>query len=210
MTETIETIETTVAQIAAAVPSVAAAHEEYLAARKVEQAAEAELLRSVIVLAKPALRAISTRPQTCSDWREDEYDERRTERASWAGLYLAGEGSRPGPEREGRRGPSGHDTTDGTYGGTDLFLCADGELRSLSYEGTWSNWQGSYSPWRSTEVWETPETVVGDGWAPSVAEIVGALAQALQKEADGKRPERSKAARERAAKLSALAALLQL
>jgi len=210
--QTVSTIEQTVSIIETAAPTVAGnltAHEEAIAE---ERAAAAALLARVVDLARPGRRAVSSRPLICEDWEERDEEgyrlddaEPRTERADWAGLYL-GEG-RPGPERVDRW-RNGQEQTRGTWGGTDLFLLPDGTFRTLTYSGTWSRWQGASSPWIAEEEEPEIEEIVAAKWAPSLSQIVKTLAAALTKEAEGGRVKATKAARDRAERLRALAALL--
>jgi len=210
MTET-SNIEQSIHTIETAAPTVASnltAHEDAISQ---ERAAAVALLGRAVELARPGLRAVSSRPLVCEDWedRDDGFqlddEEPRTERADWAGLYL-GDG-RPGPERVDRW-RQGQEQTRGTWGGTDLFLLPDGTFKSLSYSGTWSRWQGSSSPWMADEADEEIEAVVAAKWAPSGGQSVKRLAEALQKELDGGRQKATKAALDRAERLRALAALL--
>lgn len=199
-------IEKNVETIKTLAPVVAQAAEESNAAHAEQQQAEIALLAQVVELVKPALRAISSRPLTCSDWTGLDGDEKpRTERATWAGVCLTG---RPGPVQRGARSASGRDNTRGAWGGTDLFLRPDGTFVTLAYIGTWSNWQDARSPWHSKFAPKTVQTVITEDWAPSLAEIVNVLASKLTAEVNGKRSEATRAARERAAKLRALAALI--
>ncbi len=207
MTET-SNIEQSIHTIETAAPTVASnltAHEDAISQ---ERAAAVALLARVVELARPGLRAVSSRPLICEDWEEGyrlDDAEPRTERADWAGLYL-GEG-RPGPERVDRW-RNGQEQLAGPWGGTDLFLLPDGTFRTLTYSGTWSRWQGASSPWIAEEEEPEIEEIVAAKWAPSVGAIVKRLADALQKEIDGGRAKATKTALDRAERLRALARLL--
>ena len=188
-------------QIATLTNTVAAEHEAHVAAIEAEHAAEVELLRAVIEMARPALKAIASRIESSSrwgstgnglyPWEEIEYCGRR-------GLFLDPD-TTAGPTRE-RRG----DQNRGSYVGTDLFLMTDGSILGMEYNGHWSQWQGETSGWTS-EVQNIPlETLT----SREIHDAIRAIGAALQKQADGHKNKRTVAALERAAKIAAVTALI--
>lgn len=187
--------------IRSAVPTVVREHEESEAAREEERIALAKLLDAVVVIAKPALRAVGTRPKTA--WRIWYVDSVRTDDETT--LY---------PQRcvclSVDAGPCCKKTEQfaGIYHGFDLFVREDGAIIQFEYDGAWSNWQGSSSGWEAT-VTEYPSAhdAVRDGWT-DVPDYIDRLAGILQ-EALGSRLKATTRARENAERLTATATLLR-
>lgn len=185
---------TTLAELA---PRVAAQHEEHQAALAALAAEEAALLDRVVEIVRPALRALSSRPlvgqRTC--WPDRVSTATADTRADWRGVRLAGDG----PDEDHPR------ANDGAYEGTDLYLRPDGTWSRLRYSGTWSRWQGATSEWEAeVEVLATAQVVR----TYEVADLVRALLAACERQLAGNATARTAAARQRAAKLAALVALL--
>lgn len=199
--------DTEIELIGAVAADVAAQSEAFAAARTEEQRAEALLLARVIAAIGPvALRACSTRPvlvESCTGLARD--DQRETyERADWAGILVRGSIE---PVEDCPRANSGSYDPDWR-----LYLLPDGSWREVYRTGTWSRWQGAGYAWTS----EVEKLSVGDTCAEIVheydatEEIITALATALSRQLRGNLGKRAEQARERAAKLAAVAALLNL
>jgi hypothetical protein len=177
--------------------------------------AEAELLARVIDLARPALRAIGTRPVIryhIAHHADVNYNggARTEERYEQRCVPLSA--SEFGPEEDCPR------ANEGTYGGKDLGLREDGVLVQFDYSGDWSRWQGSSWGYEAeiTE-YESAADALADGWhtskpdgfAPRGVDLyLDRLAQTLES-AVGKRKDRVKADRARAEKLAAVSSLLK-
>jgi hypothetical protein len=191
--------ETEIAKIAARIPQIVADHAAAVAAREELIAAETALLDRLIAIVKPAIQAIGDRPcisyatsggkNNCNPWTEDE-------RAAWRGVCTTD--AKPGPARTKR----GDDST-GPYEGNDLFLCADGTWCELTYEGTWSIWEGATDSWKATATVLTTATVAREY---DVDAIVGRLCQVVIEA--GTREKSTAKARARAEQLRALIVLL--
>jgi hypothetical protein len=192
-------IETQIAKAAARVPQIVADHDAAVAAHQEVITAEAVLLDRLIAIVKPALQALGTRPlrsyatsdgkNGCNPWSEEE-------RFAWRGICATD--TRPGPSRDKR----GDDNT-GTYGSGDLFLCADGTWWELTYEGTWSNWQGATSSWEATAKSMTTAAVARKY---DFEAIIGRLCQVVTEV--GSREKATAKAKDRAERLQALVVLL--
>lgn len=172
------------------------------AAHAAQRAAEVALIEAVLAkLPAAALNAIGTRPQVRYVLRHvgTKHADTTRDHAVWRGLHI---------DYEGAVGPScvgdGCDTH-GTYVGGDLFLTAEG-FRVLDYTGAWSNWQGQTSSWESTD---EAVTVVRAVELAGAEAIVECIASALRRYIDGGAKKTAAAAQARAAKLTALAALLR-
>lgn len=178
-------------------PRVAAQHEEHQAALAALAAEEAALLDRVVGIVRPALRALSSRPlvgsRTC--WHGASTST-STHRADWRGVRLAGS---DGPDEDHPR------DNDGAYEGSDLYLRPDGTWTQLAYTGTWSRWQGATCEWEAEAVTLTVAQVVAEY---EVADLVRALLAACERQLAGNATARTAAARQRAATLAALVALL--
>lgn len=176
---------------------VATQHDAMAAAITDERHAAAEVLARAVEVARPALRAISSRvlqerrtfwPTSVETATEETYHDVR-------GLRLAGDG----PERDHPR------ANDGAIEGEDLLLLDDGRFVRLTWSGSWTRWQGRSSESRSElEILTLAEVVAG--W--DLDEILAALAKALEAQLSGRAEKTTKAATERAEKLRAVAALL--
>ena len=192
-------IESLITQIAARVPQVVADHAAATAAHDEVLAAETALLDRLVAVVRPTIQSLGTRPVTmhassggkngCHPWTEET-------RADWRAI-CATEG-KPGPSRDKR----GDDTT-GTYGSSDLFLRADGTWCTLTYDGTWSLWQGAVSSWEATQKVLTTAEVAREY---DVDAIIGRFCQVVI--AAGSREKSTAKAKDRAEKLQALVVLL--
>ena len=191
-----------VTQIATLTNTVAAEHEAHVAAIEAEHAAEVELLRAVIEMARPALKAIASRIKTENHWgstgngvypwgEEAHYEQR--------GLYLDPDDT-VGPGRS-RRG----DQNRGSYVGADRFILVDGSILELEYDGQWSQWQGETSGWTSTQAVVPLEKLSSE----QIHDAIRAIGAALQKQADGNKTKRTAASIARATKITAMTALLK-
>ena len=190
-------IEECVAKIQALAPTVGVEYDAQQAAISAERDAETAVLERAIELARPALRAISSRIQTgyrdngggrdgCHHVEGKEWSKER-------GLVLVDDLD---------RGTHG-DGNSGWYGGDRLYLLADGSLARSKRKGSWSRWQGV------GEEWEAPLTRVSVRSAMDeyeLADCLKVISEALQAQV-GKRD--AKAPQARAERLAALVALLK-
>lgn len=182
--------------------TVASQHAEYEAAVAAEEEADAALLTALVETVRPALRALSSRPLIASRtwWVDNISTDTETRRAEWRGLYMRAVSDSPsGPAQDYPRANSG------AFVGRDLFLREDGTWVRLTYAGSWSKWQGSSDEWEAEEQVLTALEVAQEY---KVADIVESVRAALQAQLDGAKGSRTKAARERAARVAALAALV--
>jgi hypothetical protein len=196
----IENVESLIPQVAARVPQIVADHAAASAAHEEMIAAEAMLLDRLVAIVRPAIQAIGTRPRIssassggnngCNPWSEEE-------RAAWRAISAASD-AKPGPTRD-KRG----DENMGSYGGSDLFLLADGTWCELAYEGTWSNWQGATSSWTASS---KALTTIEVARAYDVDEVVARLCQVVTEA--GSRAKSTAKAKARAEQLQALVVLL--
>ncbi len=192
-------IAETITQITKRIPQIVVDADTAEAAHAAEVVAHVTLLDRVVALVRPALRALSTRPLVSSRWSNGQNGlhpwEKHT-RAAWRGIYLGEYQSGPVEKTCG-------DENTGTYAGQDLFLAEDGTWRRLRYSGSWSRWQGSTSGWESTEQTLSTRDVVGKYDAEKIISAIGAVVAEA-----GSREAATHAAKERAAKISALVTLL--
>lgn len=186
----------TAKSLAESVAAVASEHQEAQEAHRQANEAEAELLARVVEMAKPALKALSTRPKVSSTttWHNVETHTEKTF-AGWAGLRLAGDGADEDFPRD----------NSGSYEGCDLFLLPDGTWKELVYTGSWSRWQGAGSHWEAEERERSTAQVVAKY---DVDDLVTELVAAIDK-AKGTRAGSTKAALARAEKFRGLAVLLK-
>jgi hypothetical protein len=177
---------------------VAEQHSDLEAAVGEERAAEEELLGKLVDAVRPALKALSSRlkatervwwPTSVETATEKSYHEER-------GVRLAGSG----PERDHPR------ANDGAVEGLDLVLLADGEFARLDWSGSWTRWQGRTSTEESALTRLSLREVV-DEW--DVDEIAARLHELLEQHLSGRATKTGAAARERAEKLRAVAALMK-
>lgn len=160
-------------------------------ARRDLDAARADLLASVVTVVRPALRALSSRvARTWTKTREGE----ASEPAPWRGIRLLGEG----PLTVGN-------ASRGAVRGRSLYLSSEGALVSCSYVGRWSKVEGEVSFWRLESSPVSALGAVEDGWDAELA--MRALADALDHQLEGAKPERTRAMRERAERINAVAVL---
>lgn len=202
--------ESQIEVIRSAVPTLVAEGDDAHTAQEDAKGAAAVLLQRVIDHARPALRYVGTRPRISMS---DPCDDRRpTKYTYYASRCIA---------LVGETGPDLEDYGNyGRYHGYDLFLRDDGRLVQFQYAGHWNAYQNEPIWWRAIEPWDNGDAehpaaitvytsvadAVRDGWTDVdgyIAEISAAMTKAL-----GSRVGATKAARQRAVRLSALAQLL--
>jgi len=193
-----EVTSETLATLATTAATVATQHQEYQAALGTQQQAEAALLTRIIETVKPALRALASgiyRTWRCTSGRngcnpveEKDYFEER-------GVCLVDDFDRDKDESGNR----------GTYGGSRLYLLSDGRLAEVDREGTWSCWQGE---WDSEECTLAIVDAAHAVKTYELTDMIEVLTAKLNEQIKGVKPTRTKAARERADKLAALATLV--
>jgi hypothetical protein len=179
--------------------TVAEQHAEQQAAYGAERAAEAAVLEAALAAARPALRALVGRivREERTRWHDNAYTSTERDYHEERGVAIAGDG----PERLHPR------DTDGRWAGHTLYLLEDGRLAQVAWGGTWTKWQGRGSAQTGDlHVYESVLACVEDGW--DAEEAVEGLAEALERQASGRAPERAAKARERAERLRAVAKLL--
>lgn len=200
-TNTTDALTTAIATLADTIAPLVQAHAESEAAQADELAAQTALVTRILEIARPSVRALGTRPQISDEFISGggQVD---TKRAPWRGIVLSCEPRQIGPERKGRT----HDSNEGAYSGSDVFLREDGALVRLNYSGAWSNWQNATCSWEATEDVLTVEDFCARWEASEPAELIAHLLKLAQSAGD--RGKVTAAARERAAKYRALAALL--
>jgi hypothetical protein len=185
--------------IAATAAQVAAQHGELESAIDAERYAEAAILERAIAAAKPALRAICSALRsrdTTTGLADPDKQRREYETHAERGLRLDGDAK---AEREQSRADSG------TYGGSALYLLDDGTLAERTWSGRWTRWQGGTDETLSTLRPVTPREAM-DSW--DLDDCIESLRAALEGQLTGKSPERAKAARARAEKLTAVGKLI--
>jgi hypothetical protein len=163
------------------------------------ESAEAALLDATVEAAKPGLRAVSSRIQIGHrQWWPDgsvcTNDEDQ---------YLDGRGLRV----EGG-GPSEDNPTanDGAVVGEDLYLLEDGRWLGVTYEGSWTRWQGRSSGWTATTR-ELTSLEVASEWV--AASVIQTISSALESQVSGKREKATRKALERAEQVRAVTTLLE-
>jgi hypothetical protein len=198
--------EETLAAIADFATRAAAGHDAQLAAGAAETAAEAEILARAVALAKPGLRAASSRirvgyrmwwPNNTETADANEYA------PDIRGVFLGGEDK---PVGEGKAGAiKDHPRSDvGAYEGADIFLLTDGTFVEARYSGRWSKWQGASSEWRAELV---PMTVAQVAAEYGLDALLTELAGQLERQATAERP--TAAMQARTDRLRSLAVLLR-
>ena len=192
-------IEAQISTITALVPQIVADYDASTAAHEELLVAEAELLERVFAIARPAIRAIGDRPlvsSTSSGGRDGCNFRAEAVRADWRGICVSDDKTRPSRDTRG-------DDTQGTYGGTDLFLRADGTWCALTYAGTWARWQGAVSAWTTSAKSMTSIEVAHKYDADR---IIGQISLAVT--AAGSREKATARAKQLAEKLAAVVHLL--
>ena len=188
----IESLAATASQVA----DLATAQQD---AADAERRAEVELLDRAIDVVRPALRALASRivvERTVSGIGTDR--ERSSYRVSeHRGLLVGGTAE---PELDAPR------DSRGKYEGSGLYLLADGTWLGVTYEGSWSKYQGEGRHWDGAEVALSTDGVLAH-WTDADV-VIAALRDALEAQLNSKRAERTLRALGRAAKLRALSELL--
>jgi len=200
-TDTTTNLEASLTKLSDTIAPLVAAHAASEEAKTDELAAQVALVARILEIARPAVRALGSRPKTSNDYIAGEGDVGST-RASWRGLILTCTTKELGPSRDKLR----RDDNDGTYEGRDVFLRDDGQLVELAYSGSWSNWQGSRCGWTTEERTITVEAFCRN-WATSAPDRLVVQLQALA-DAAGDRDKVTKVSRARASKYRAILALL--
>lgn len=173
-------------------------------AHAVERAAAVIALKAIIDKVKPGLRSIAKQIKTSERvyWIGNTYTDSKEKFHAMRGIYL-GEG-KPGPVRK-----SSGDQNRGGHSGADTFLLTDGTLLEVQYDGRWSNWQGEDSEFTSTQEFLTVEEAIASDQSDIQPENVAKLlADLFSRVINGNGPDRSKAATERAERLTAIAKLM--
>jgi hypothetical protein len=186
-----ENIETLAGKVATLVGVV----DDHELAIAMERAAEAALLERVVAEVRPALRAICGKIQRGHRWWQQSTPE-AGEEARWfteRGVWLDGGLEKDCPQ-----------ANDGAYGGDGLYLLEDGHFARVRYSGNWSRWQATSSEWQAELGVLDLDSVVKQY---DVEPLVDVLLAAIDKQL-ATRPDRTKAARERAATLAAVTTLL--
>lgn len=171
---------------------IAAAYAERETAIEEAKVAEAALLEAVIARVRPALRAIGRRQIVC----EQDGEERMTSER-----YVVLTSDRLYPSRLRRR----LDDTSGICDGADVAITDSGKIMIAEYAGTWSQWQGGISDWEATLRVASAREVCRV-W--KVDHMIARISEELAEKDAGKIAARTQAARDRAAKISAITALL--
>ncbi len=184
--------------------TVAAEAKEADTAREQLEAAQADLFERVIKTARPALRAIGTRPLIAYSIKhhadvnyyggiEEE------ERPPWRAVCLSAESF--DPTEDAPR------ANEGSFEGEDLAVREDGILVELRYSGSWSRWQGSSWGWTAEVIeYANPAEAIGAGWT-DIDSYIERLTEALDT-AIGSRKKAVAANRARAEQLGAIVSLL--
>lgn len=169
---------------------IAAAYAEREEAKESEKAAEAALLEAVIARVRPALRALGTR-QVVSEYGGEE--QKTPDR------YVVLTSARLGPSRLRKS----LEDTSGVCDGADVALSETGKILIAEYSGTWSQWQGGADHWEATLRVATALEVCRE-WR--IDYMIARISEEIAAQ-HGIRAN-TKASRDRAAKLSAISALL--
>jgi len=199
MTDT-DTLEADLSKLAAAISTVVAVNVEADQAHAEKLAAQVALVARILEMARPAARALGTRPKL-ADTFIVEGGTIVDQHAIWRGVILTCEPRGAGPSRKST--PSDNE---GMYEGADVFLRDDGALVELSYEGSWSRWQGTRCEWRGTPREITVEEFCRDWTAADPAKLVAQLLALA--DAAGDRTKAIAKARARMDKFRAVLALL--
>jgi hypothetical protein len=200
MTDT-DTLEADLSKLAATISTVVTTHSEAEAAHADKLSAQAALVARILEIARPAARALGTRPKIADTYIVDG-GMITDQHAIWRGVILTCDPRQIGPSRKTIK----RDDTQGVYEGVDVFLRDDGALVELSYEGSWSLWQGTRCEWRATEHEITVEEFCRDWTAADPAKLVAQLLALA--EAAGDRTKAIAKARARMDKFRAVLALL--
>lgn len=182
-------------KLAATADTVAAEHRELTTAIDAKHEQAAALLTAVVERIRPALPALASGVWRSyrSWWPTNIYNTDEHDTFKWRGLLVAGSG----PEED-------HPQSDqGGYEGGGLWLADDGRWYRVTYDGSWSRWQGADSQWEACADRLTVSQVV---LAYDVDEIVTAITAALDSHV-GRRAKATASATETAERLAALTTL---
>lgn len=187
------------------VSKVATEDNEAGMARTAKTKAEGELLERVIEMAKPALKAVGTRPQIAyhiSHHADVNYYGGVQTEERYAARCVPLSADKFGPEEDCPR------ANEGRYEGRVFAVRDDGVLVQLTYSGDWSRWQGSsFGYTADVQEYRNALDAIQDGWA-KVDEYIERLSKALEG-AVGKRKSRTETDRKRADKVTAVFNLLK-
>jgi hypothetical protein len=195
-------VTTDLTKLSNTITPLVAAHAASEAAKADELAAQISLVTRILEIARPAARALGTRPSICDQFVVSGGGDSKEARAPWRGIVLSCKSRQIGPSRK----KTSVDANDGDYEGEDVFLREDGKLVELSYKGSWSNWQGAHCAWHSVERVISVEEFCRDWDCAAPALLVDHL-QTLANEA-GDRDKATTKSQERASKYRAILALL--
>lgn len=183
--------KSTIAELQAKASAVAETAEHHRNAINAERDAEAEVLATAIEAVKPALPALCSRIKRssyetagrngCNPVSRYEYHDER-------GAVLVDNYAREKDESGNR----------GSLGGERLCLLSDGRLAVVTREGSFSHWQGEADRWESTLAVVTPREAMNEY---ELDAVLGALAEALDKQAKGNASENTEKALARASAL---------
>jgi hypothetical protein len=190
-----ENIEQSIKSIEEKAQTVAAEFAEATNAQMAALKAEAALLEHVVEAVKPALKAISSRPEIAERtwWPTNTYATTETTRADWKGLLVSGRGVE-----------EDHPSANiGNYVGEALYLTVEGKFVLHTFTGAWSRWQGAASKWGVEDEAHLDLLEVVESY--NATDIIAAINEALAKH---DRSKFTKAQTERAEKFAALATLL--
>ena len=166
---------------------------DYTEAITMERRARTNILKEVIRVIRPGLRAICSRVAISSTMSGAGTT---TDPAPWRGLKLFGTGVLR--LRQGE--PSG------TFSGHDLFLSDDGQLHELAYRGTWSKEKGAVSKW---EAKITTLTNLGVAEEYDLDPILSSVEAALRAQLQGGKAENADALRATTRRLEDVGRLLR-
>jgi hypothetical protein len=187
--------ESTLERLAEVADTVATEHESMGAALQDELAQGVALLDAVVTRVKRALPALASRvvQRETTTWHGQEtHTEERS--FGWRGLLVSGTGAERDHPQDNR----------GRYEGGGVWLASDGRWYLVTYEGTWSRWQGEGDEWwAGADELTTAQAIERAG---SVEVILSAIATALQSHA-GKRDKATARAERAAERLAALRTL---
>lgn len=140
--------------------------------------------------AAPLIDHLGQLPQRTRDdvWPDRSCAETETTAFEWLAVHLVGDAEAMELFPRGNRGD---------YGGEGLWLDTEGQLRTITYEGSWSRWQGEAGFWRTTASVVDPADAA-EAW--SLDDLLVAL-ETLVERAAKELPARTTAARQRIARL---------
>lgn len=189
--------EECVAKLGSLAAEVGAVYDAQQSARAAESEAEAAVLSMALDAARLGLRAVCGRLLLGERtwWRTSVETESEETFSEWRGAVLLGKDR----ARDNPRADSGAVT------GWHLVLRDDGHLLRVTYQGTWTKWQGASSGWTSTVEALTPRQAVDE--VADLDLILAALVKLLESHGTAKRVEATAKAVQRTERLRAILAL---